>query len=106
MIVEAVDHVGVAFSQVGQQEAEHGAVTGQRCQVDGTAAIFVQQTGVDPRPQEHLHHLRLAGDHGEVQRRLHAQEVTQSGTVGCTFVRFMALMSLESTIQRNEAPWH
>lgn len=51
MVVGAVDHVGVAFSQVSQEEAECGAVTGQRRQVDGTAAIFVQQTGVDTRPQ-------------------------------------------------------
>lgn len=67
--------MGVAFSQVGQEEAEHGAVAGQRCQVDGTAAVFVQQTWVHSRPQEHLHHLHLAGDHGEVQWRLHTQEV-------------------------------
>lgn len=83
MIVGAVDHVGVAFSQVSQQEAEYGAVAGQRRQVDGTAAVFVQPTGVDARPQEHLRHLHLAGDHGQVQRRLHTQEVMQSAT--CTF---------------------
>lgn len=76
VVVGAVDHVGVALPQVSQQEAEHGAVAGQRGQVDGAAAIFVRQTGVHARPQEQLRHLRLAGDHGQVQRRLRAQVET------------------------------
>lgn len=86
MVVGAVDHVGVAFSQVSQEKAEYGTVTGQRRQVDGTAAIFVQQTGVDTRPQQHLNHLHLAGDHGQVQRRLHTPEMMQSAT--CTSISY------------------
>lgn len=82
MIVGAVHHVGVAFSQVGEEEAEDGAVAGQRRQVDGAAAVFVQQAGVPARPQEHLHHPGLASDHGQVERRLQTG-VRPSATCTC-----------------------
>lgn len=74
MVVRSVDQVGVAFSQVSQQEAEHAVVSGQRRQVKGAASVFVQQTGVGPRPQQHLHHLRLPGDHRQMERSLERPE--------------------------------
>lgn len=70
MVVRAVDQVGVAFPQVSQQGAERGVVPGQRCQVEGAAAVFVQQAGVGPRPQQHLHHLHLPGNDRQVERSL------------------------------------
>lgn len=73
VVVRGVHQVGVAFSQVSQQGAECGVVSGQRCQVDGTTAIFVQQAGVGSRPQQHLHHLHLPGDHCQVERSLQEQ---------------------------------
>lgn len=74
MVVRGVDQVGVAFSQVSQQGAERGGVSGQRRQVQRTAAVFVQQAGVGPRPQQHLHHLHLPGDHRQVERSLQGQQ--------------------------------
>ncbi len=74
MVVRGVDQVDMAFSQVSQQGAECGVVSGQCCQVKGTTAIFVQQAGVGPRPQQHLHHLHLPGDHRQVERSLQRQQ--------------------------------
>ena len=78
MVVWRVDQVGVAFSQVSQQGAEGGGVSGQRRQVQRAAAIFVQQAGVGPRPQQRLQRLPLACDHGQVERSLQRQQ-TRSG---------------------------
>lgn len=70
----------MAFSQVSQQEAEHGVVSGQRSQVERGAAIFVQQTRVGPRPEQHFHHLHLSGDHRQVERSLQKpEEVEERG---------------------------
>lgn len=79
MVVRGVDQVGVVFSQVSQQGAECGGVSGQCCQVDGAPAIVVQQAGVGPCPQQHLHHLHLPGDDRQVERSLQRrQEATES----------------------------
>lgn len=78
VVIGGVHQVGVVFSQVSQQWAERGVVSGQRCQVDGIPAIFVQQAGVGARPQQRLHRLHLPGDHGQVERSLQRrQEVMQ-----------------------------
>lgn len=74
MVVRGVDQVGVAFSQVSQQGAECSTVSSQCCQVEGTPAIFVQQAGVRPRPQQCLHHLHLPGDHRQVERSLQRRQ--------------------------------
>ena len=74
MVVRGVDKVGMAFSQVSQQGAECGVISGQRRQVEGAAAVLVRQAGVGPRPQQHLHHLDLPGDHRQVERSLKQAE--------------------------------
>lgn len=77
MIVRGVDQVGVALSQVSQQGAQCGVVSGQCGQVHGAPPIFVQQAGVGPRPQQGLHHLHLVSDDGQVEGSLkRRQEVT------------------------------
>lgn len=73
-----VDQVGVAFSQVSQQEAKNVVVPGQRRQVEGGTAIFVHQAGVSPRLQQHLHHLHLPCDHRQVQGSLQRRRSQRS----------------------------
>lgn len=82
MVVGRVDQVSVPLPQVSQQGAQCGVVSGQSRQVEGTTAIFVQQAGVGPRPQQHLHHLHLPGDHGQVERRLQRQQEVKALVVG------------------------
>lgn len=82
MEIRGVDDVAVLLSQVSQQRPQRGVVPGKNRQVDGAAAIFVQEAGVSPGPQQHLHHLHLPGDHGQVERSLQEEEeVTVSATV-------------------------
>lgn len=82
MVVRGVHQVAVAFSQVSQQGAERGVISGQRCQVQRAAAIFVHQAGVGPRPQQHLHHLDLPGDHRQVEGSLQRPEQGEELVVG------------------------
>lgn len=70
VVVRRVHQVCVALSQVGQQEAQRGRVSGQRSQVKRAAAIFVHQGGVGPRTQQHLRYLQLPRDDRQVERRL------------------------------------
>ena len=78
MVVGHVDQVGVALAQVPQQDAEADVVRGQRSQVEGGATVQIQQGGVSPRSEKHLHHLGLPGDHSQVERTLENRTETRT----------------------------
>lgn len=86
MEIGHVDQVGVAFSQVSQQEAKNVVVPGQRRQVERGAPIFVHQAGVSPRLQQHLHHLHLPCDHRQVQGSLQRRSQRSRDKDVCSFL--------------------